>query len=154
AINSHAGHISPGSGKACDDARPHWIADACHNNWNCVCRPLHRQGRRRGEGHNHIWFCSHEIGCQLIELAGLTFCEAEIELQVLPFDITEIAEPFFERLYEMRNLSWGKIANPRNLRRLLRVRRERKPNSTAEKNDERAPLHGAPGKTPWAVAGT
>jgi len=68
----------------------------------------------------------------------LIFYEAELELQILPFNIAQLAKPIPKRLYQVLNLDWGKIAYTPNLRSLLRSRRERPSNRAAPK--ERAKI--------------
>src|SRR5262245_30957404 len=70
-------------------------------------------------------------------------CPAKIDLNVLPLEKANFAEPAMERCHVCRRVVWEPPAEEpdHRHRRLLRVRRERPRGRTAEERDELAPFH-------------
>src|SRR5262245_19983719 len=81
-------------------------------------------------------------------------CPAKIDLNVLPLEKANFAEPALERCHVCRRVVWEPPAEETDHRRrrlLLRVRRERPRGRAAEQRDELAPCnvtcHAPPSET-------
>jgi hypothetical protein len=48
--------------------------------------------RWREPGHDHIDFEAHQFRCQLREAVYLSFVRTELEMNVLPIDVTEVTQ--------------------------------------------------------------
>jgi hypothetical protein len=59
---------------------------------------LRGTNRGRSCGHNHCYLEPDEFGRQVGEPLGSPFCIAELKDEVLPLDITELAQTLSERL--------------------------------------------------------
>ena len=77
---------------------------------------------------------------------AVSFCTPDLKGDVLPFDVTELAEPLPKSLKKSGGWEfWGQNANSVEFNGLLRVRRERPcGRSTTEKRDEISSLHVRP----------
>ena len=76
----------------------------------------------------------------------VSICTPDLKGDVLPFDITKLAEPLPKSLEKSRGWEFrGQNANSVEFNGLLRMRTERPRNRrAAEKPDEIAPPHAAP----------
>ena len=109
-------------GEACDQAGPHRIADADHDNGDGRRRLLGRVRRRRAVGRDQIHRAAHQLrrGCR--QPIRRPVAVAVLIGDVLPFDIAEFAQSLSEGLPHRRVVE---DTDARYFRRLLRMCCER-----------------------------
>ena len=70
------------------------IGNNCHNDRNGRRRLLRRQGARREGRHNYVDGLSDQVGGQVRQTIGISFCRPKLQHIVLSFGIAELSQSF------------------------------------------------------------
>jgi hypothetical protein len=122
------GDISSRSGKAWHEPGAHGIADRDHDDGNRGGGLLGREACRRAEGRNDIHRATNERRRGLGEPLRHSVTIRIVEGDVAAFEVAEVSQPVPE------GVPMGRVvddADARDLRRLLRARRQRPSDSRA-----------------------
>jgi len=139
-----AGDISPGTCQARDKARRDRIGAGGHYDRNrprlsSDCRSRLVNGR-----HDQVYLQADQIGGEVGESLGLGVTKAALDEDVLPFHVPVLSQALVERLGDQAGSGQSagiENANSGNLRRRLRIRRERvQKHGTRNAANELAPI--------------
>jgi hypothetical protein len=147
----HPSDISAGPREARNVPDADGIGMGGEYNGDRFSRPSCGLDHCRRHGEDHIDIHPHEFGCELGQLLD-AFHPAEAKDNVLPLDVTEVAQAPLQRVHPARPCRSGpEIQKPdlSDFCRLLPARGERPCGCrAAEKRDERAPFHVGHGGNP------
>ena len=115
----------PRTREARNQPRPHRVANRNHDDWDCRRCLLGREARGGAVGRDDIDRAAHELCCRFGEPFGRSVAIGVVECDVLAFEVAEIAQPLVEGIPPGRVVD---DADTRDLRLLLRARRQRPKN--------------------------
>jgi hypothetical protein len=95
-----SGDVATGPGEAGDEAAPHRIAHACHDDGDRRGRILGGQSRWRNHHQQDVHLETDQLGREVRQPLVLPFRAAVLHDEVLAFDIAERAHPFEESLHK------------------------------------------------------
>ena len=147
-----SGDVAPGPGEAGDEADPHRIAHAGHDNGDRRGRVPGGQRRGRNRRQQDVHRETDQLGRESREPFVLSFRRAVLHDEVLAFDIAERAHPLQERLQRwlLRSGRTQQITDPVHVRGRLRLGRERRHEEAEGKGDEKratGAVHGGSSDT-------
>ncbi len=121
------------------------ISETRNDNRDDGGRLLGGLGCRCIYGQDRIDFEAHQLTGERGKPLAISFRVADFKGNVLPFDVTKLAEPLVKRLKQLRRQAFRR-KNTNSVefpRLLLRPRGERQHGRAADETDELAPLHCA-----------
>jgi len=132
------GDISARPRKARDESRADRISGLSHDDGDVARRLSGRHSGRREPGDDYIDVEADQLGGQFGQPARVTLRRSKLEANVLPFDIAKIAQALskFPPKLSRVGVTDDQCADDRQLRRLLRARRERPRSRASEQGDE------------------
>src|SRR5262249_46143984 len=127
-----------------DEAGTEGFGDRRHDHGDCRCGILDRQRRRRSSGHNQIDVRTNQLARHRRKALGATIGRAIFDGEILPLDIPKAAQTVSKGgevgAFQVSEFT-PKHTTPIDLGRLRPRGRKRQTRRTAEKRDERAPVH-------------